>query len=526
MPSDSPDHRLHPVSILFGLAAQIRSFAIPALLVLVTAGTTGWEWSTWRDWQNWQDWEAWPLLMLPLLIPYAFISLGRYLSLRYRYEANEIVIRTGFFFRNERHVPYARIQNLDAVQNVFHRLLDVVEVRVETGGGKKPEATLAVLPVAAFEEMQRRVFAGKGVESAPDEPAATPSTISSELGRILLYLPARELAICGLIQNRGMVVIAAAFGLFWEFGLMDRLFEGMAGEEVEGRGVVRDLLRAVLGQGGFPVGRVALALAAFAGFLLLVRILSMALSLVRLHGFRLTRDGEDLRTEYGFLTRVVAAVPLQRIQSLTILEGPLHQLFRRVSVRVETAGGSEGEEGSKKQREWLAPVLRPDALPGLVRELLPGLDLGEVAWNPVHPRAFWRELKGWVLLALLVSLPFFVQVGTVGALAVLVGVLAWGVVASKIHVARLGWAVADGTVLFRSGWIRKRLTIVPFQKIQVVAVRESPFDRRAAMARVRIDTAGAGESSHRVDVPYLARETARNLGDLLATQAARTAFRW
>jgi hypothetical protein len=46
------------------------------------------------------------------------------------------------------------------------------------------------------------------------------------------------------------------------------------------------------------------------------------------------------------------------------------------------------------------------------------------------------------------------------------------------------------------------------------------------MARVRVDTAGAKLSSHRVDIPYLARETAAGLRDLLAARAAQTAFKW
>jgi hypothetical protein len=52
-----------------------------------------------------------------------------------------------------------------------------------------------------------------------------------------------------------------------------------------------------------------------------------------------------------------------------------------------------------------------------------------------------------------------------------------------------------------------------------VVIHESPFDRRHAMARVRVDTAGAGDLAHRVDIPY----PARDLCDLLAL---RTAFRW
>jgi membrane protein YdbS with pleckstrin-like domain len=78
----------------------------------------------------------------------------------------------------------------------------------------------------------------------------------------------------------------------------------------------------------------------------------------------------------------------------------------------------------------------------------------------------------------------------------------------------------------RSGWLWRQVTIARLNKIQAVALRESPFDRRAAMARVRVDTAGAGDFSHRVDIPYLDRDVARRLADRLAAQAASSAFRW
>jgi putative membrane protein len=67
------------------------------------------------------------------------IAIIQSISFRYRFDEGELVITTGLFFRNERHVPCARIQNINAVQNLFHRLLGVVEVRVETGGGTSPK---------------------------------------------------------------------------------------------------------------------------------------------------------------------------------------------------------------------------------------------------------------------------------------------------------------------------------------------------------------------------------------------------
>jgi putative membrane protein len=511
MPSDQ---RLHPSSVLFSFGKMARNLALPGLVLLFSAGRGGGEW--------W-DWQLWAML---LVIPYVFVSVGRYLSFRYRYEENEIVVRTGLVFRNERHIPYARIQNLDAVQNVFHRMLDVVEVRVETGAGQEPEAKMSVVPRAAFEEMRRRVFAEQRAAEATGEASAAPATPADVPARTLLRLSALEVALFGFIQNRGIVLIGAGFGVLWEVGVMDRFLGTTFGKEALGRGAVRDILRGAFGAIELPVDRIGLTLAAFAGFLLVIPLLSMALALFRLHGFRLTRIGDDLRTEYGLLTRVSATIPLRRIQTLTIRESLLHRLFDRASVRVDTAGSDGGENDDKaKQREWLAPIVRLDELPGLLHEVLPGLDLSAVSWNAAPPRAFRRELKASALFAVGISLLSALLLKW-WAFALLAMLLAWAVVAARLYVKHLGWAMTGNAVLFRTGWLWRQVSVAPFGKIQAVSLHESPFDRRAAMARVRVDTAGAGDASHRVDIPYLPRETALALCDVLATQAAGTAFRW
>lgn len=493
------EQRLHPLSILFGLGAQLRTFALPGIFVLLVGGSAGWGWELWA---------------MPLVIPFALLSVFRYLSFRYRYDANEMVIRTGFLFRNERHVPYARIQNLHAVQNVFHRLLNVVEVRVETGGADEPEATMSVLPVSAYEEMRRRVFEERteAAESAP--PAAG--------GRTLLHLDLRELVLCGLIQNRGFVVLAAAFGLFWELDILDRI----TGDDWwAAPGLMRAIASAVIGRGELPVTGIALLLAALAGLLVVSRLLSLGWALVSLHGFRLTLAGEDLRAGYGLLTRVATTIALRRIQTLTVRQGLLHRLFGRASVRVGLAGGGEGEEGGKSQREWLAPILRETELPGLLHEVLREPDFSALTWRGFHPRAFRREVKGWIFVAFLLSLPFVMPL-KLWVLALLPVLLAGAVLVARRTIEHMGWALSDGAVWFRSGWIWRKVTAVRFTQIQAVTFRESPFDRRAGMARVVVDTAGAGELSHRVDIPYLPREAARELSDLLASRAGRTEFRW
>jgi membrane protein YdbS with pleckstrin-like domain len=104
--------------------------------------------------------------------------------------------------------------------------------------------------------------------------------------------------------------------------------------------------------------------------------------------------------------------------------------------------------------------------------------------------------------------------------------LAWVAFATAKHVAHTHWTASDDAVVFRSGWWWRQITVVPIVKIQVVGRTESPFDRRAAMAGIRVDTAGSASPVHRISIPYLARETAAMLYERLAAQTAHTAFRW
>ncbi|HEY6508082.1 MAG TPA: PH domain-containing protein, partial [Vicinamibacterales bacterium] len=244
MPSD---HRLHPTSILFALAGSLKAFLLPAIVLMVTTGRSS-QVPSGPEAFWFGGWTFWPLFFL---IPSTIAAVARYLSFRLHYEGTELVIRTGILFRNERHVPYARIQNLDAVRSVAHRLLGVAEVRVETGGGQAPEATIRVLHETVFEEMRRRIFEGRArVDPAgPEPPEALAAPVAVE-SRTLLHLPLGELLLNGVLDNRGMFLVAAAYGLLWETGFFRSVWGRMARGDY-GPGLVRDTVR-VVAEGEVP----------------------------------------------------------------------------------------------------------------------------------------------------------------------------------------------------------------------------------------------------------------------------------
>ncbi|MEE8584202.1 MAG: PH domain-containing protein, partial [Acidobacteriota bacterium] len=100
------EQRLHPLSFLFAIGSNLRASLIPILVAVFAA-------------------RSYDAFFIFLGIPVAAWAFVRYLSYRYVFAEDDLVIRTGFLFRNERHIPYGRIHNLNAIQNPFHRLFGV-----------------------------------------------------------------------------------------------------------------------------------------------------------------------------------------------------------------------------------------------------------------------------------------------------------------------------------------------------------------------------------------------------------------
>src|SRR5690606_26945338 len=143
----------------------------------------------------------------------------------------------------------------------------------------------------------------------------------------LLELPPSELVRFGLIDNRGLLVVAAVLGFLGQSGYF-RNMEGQPPPWVELLPWDR-----LFGLGG--AAPVLVGLLVSSALLAGTRLLSVMLALITLYGFRLTRSGDDLHTRFGLLTRVSLTLRRRRVQAVHQTATWLHRLFRRVSLRVD-----------------------------------------------------------------------------------------------------------------------------------------------------------------------------------------------
>ena len=495
--AQAPERRLHPWSWLFVLLAQLKQFIVPLVAVFFFG-------------QRADGNELWPLIGVGVL---ALNSLLQYFTYRYQIGSDGITIRSGWLHRSRREIPFARIHNVVVQQSLLHRLFGVAELRLESAGGQKPEAQMRVLRMDDALALERLVR-HRGQTPAPD-------AVDTLQDDVLLALSPGELLRLGLISNRGLIVIGGAFAAASQISprLIPNLFESWG--------------KTLFGWAGthhFGPAQYALAAASLVvAFVALLRLLSLVLALLQYYGFTLSEHGRRLTVERGLLARVRTSAARRRIQAWTLHEGVLHRWFKRRSLHIDSAVGEQQGQPQRALRE-LAPIATPQACDDLIRHLLPAdaswgtLSNNGLDWQPLHPRAWRRLCKPGVVFALIATIALTWRFGAWGLLALLW--VPWSIYAARQHARRAGYALNARLVAIRGGWWSRYWRFAELDKLQVLRLEQTPFDRRHGMATVWLDTAGASALAPPLRIRYIAEAEARALYVRLSHTLAQRKLRW
>jgi len=143
-----------------------------------------------------------------------------------------------------------------------------------------------------------------------------------------------------------------------------------------------------------------------------------------------------------------------------------------------------------------------------------------VTWRPVSRRLATARLLLWWLVAASATVALAVVASSVGSAmwGAAVGALVVGLWVSWIIVRQVSahaWAERDDDLMVRRGRIFRRVTVVPYGRMQFVDVVAGPLARVFGIARVQLHTASPGSDAHISGVPS---EEAAKLRDRLTTR--------
>lgn len=139
-------------------------------------------------------------------------------------------------------------------------------------------------------------------------------------------------------------------------------------------------------------------------------------------------------------------------------------------------------------------------------ELLPQIEKADLKpISPLYLKVLRIELliSFTVLLLIAVSCIYFIRslqqqqwVFLILGIWFLLAVLQWFIQQRAFHV--MAYAVREKDVLFRSGWIVRKIRTCPFNRIQHSSISSGPLERRYGLSTLILYTAGTDDSDVRI----------------------------
>lgn len=493
---EEPWRRLHPASVLVNLLPRtwqlVRGFW-PVLLVVVIGGSS----------------DGRLLADLPFLLWFLVAAVANtlvhWLTLRYRLLDGRLEMHSGLLHRQRRSFSPKKIQHVEVVRNVFHRLAGLAEVRIETASGDEVEGQLSALSVQEAQRLVRALRQG-ALEVGEDQDGAVEVREEDEGVEILANGP-WDLAWYG----------ATSLRLGWLYLLIFVGFETLrvssdGGDEAALEGV--GALWADLSRQGATTW-VVLGIAVF--LVLVAWLAGIGMMMVRHHGFVLRQRGDRVSVREGLTTTRRMELAVARVQLVRHRASWVRRWLGFGSVTVETASAQGAVQGSPRSMVHV-PVVPDAALTPVLDVVLPDLPRPVLAeLRPPDPRALRRGRIRGVLLALVVTVAMVLWWSWWGLVGLVLLPLLWW--RAELDHRHQGWLVTDDLVVSRRGYLTRTTDWAVFRRIQSVVCEQGVFLRRYGLAVVVLRLAGGST----VTLPLLDEEEAWALATTLAGRVGQEA---
>ncbi len=483
--------RLHPWTLWLPLLVSVPQIAFMAVLISFPLGIR----------------SASMIGLWFLLLPAAGYHVLRFFTFRFRITDSELLVQEGILWRQERRIPFSRVQDVKIQQGLVHQLVGLAKVEITTAGSEEREVSLEVIARDLAERLKETVTSGRAARTAVGGEAKRTTLVQLSVAQLLL----------GAVTSRMAATFGALIGVILYFKVA--FFVGSALSSAETRAFERffnwtDSWMPLKGTIGEPVMEFfwqdTLGKSVF--LILLGFLYSLAVYVVRYGRYRLAEDGNVLTKSHGIMRFRSSSLARGRVQALKVEEGLLRRWFQLSDVWVDSGGDRTKVEDDKK-REPFVPVIRASGAYALIGDVLPDLQDAQPLLRRVSPKAILRGSKKFWLVILVVMLGNIGPLGWFTLLFLPAFPLAY-LLNIKWYKNR-GYWFDERYLISRKGWFNRQTLYLPIRVVQNVSLTQSPFDRRLGLATLAVDTAGQTNTGGGPTIPNLPLEEARRLQSLL-----------
>ncbi len=415
---------------------------------------------------------AWlDLLVLLVIICFAWI---RWMSVRFAFDSEKIILRRGIYVNSEDTVYYSQITTLSIKQGFLYRLLGASKVHIATNAGNFDRADVTITMRRA--DADRFYSAVKGSRQKSLNYSISPNKL-----RLLLFSVLFSSALSGVL-----IIVA----LLLETGeIFDR--------EVEAKLLFDTLTEAVNIASVYVPPIISLIIIVLVG----AWSLSFVNNLIVYWGFVLTKCADSLYVKSGIWTKNRHILLRSRINYIDIKQSFTSKVFNVSSLHVHCAGyGSTG----RNEMTVVLPITTRKEVNGAVEEVFPEYPRPKVELK-TNPRSyggffFWPIVFAIIPVCGFVLIYHFLPdwyVVAYPAVAITVIPAVWLALCKTLSMFITGIGMSGDYITMRYSKMFTFHTIVaPKDRIAKVIIRQSPFQRISGACSAAIYTSSDSKVRH------------------------------
>lgn len=454
-------YQLHWITAVLSVLKTVKEMIIPIILLVFVNGVN----DTGKWYLDYLTFLIFGFFMISFFIT-GIIKWKRYV---YWFEDNELRIEYGLFVKKKRYIPFDRIQSLDYTEGILHRPFNLVKVSVETAGGSsslKAEAELTAITKEAAEVIEREIAEAKRKKSVSPE-TVNEAEIFEEVEedvvpsvQTIFNMTGKDLFVLATTSG-GMGLIFSGFLVFLS-QFIDILPLDAIYKEVS----------VFIKSGIFLVAIFSIL------SLIVVWGISVAMTFLAYYGFTVQVIEKDIVITRGLLEKKRVTVPLNRVQSVRIVENPFRQLFGYATVVIDNAGGGLAGEGAKIN---LFPLAKKKKVMAPLRELFPELQLEQPTIKlPARSKRFYYRAYSYVAAVIAAVVSYYLFPYGLFAFMVIPIIVLWGIWRHQ----SAAFELSGNQLTMRFRGISLQTVYVLKKRIQSMEIKQNYFHRKNDVATI------------------------------------------
>lgn len=423
------------------------------------------------------------------------ISLLHFFFYRFYVQQDNFIVKEGWFKKKVTSIPLKNIIAVHIEQDIFHQVLNVARVSLDSAGSAKMEVKIHALSMRKAEELKAFLLHDRQEEHVETNVVANVKVSST--------LSFKQLMILSISANH-----LEAFVLLFVLSLnawneIEKAFklDGWKWMEQHSSAISNSLLISTF-------------------IIVLVIVVSVIYSGIRtvlkFYGFTIVEETNGWKIAFGLTTHQQKFVPYTKIQELSWQSNFVRRKLDVWVVHVLSAGFDE----IKKKQQIQVPIIGFSSVYSLAKKYQ-----DSEIFNPPNGKtitsAYWQRtlIYGGIIFGIIpVSIALYF-IGWVSLLWLLV--VGYIVLHRYVVKKHFRWQVNDeGLQMYSGAWGRK-YTLLKWNKVQQLQINQNLFQKSKQVASLVLVTAAG-----KVTLPYIEHKSAVDIANQVLYWVEKTNEPW